>query len=299
MHYNKTQDSQYDRRVKDWEEIEELVLKYQEQFTNPNEEIVMASKEAANHIITKFNPLLKKYTTLLRTGNINWSDMESRYFLCLFLDNKDLQKQCRKKYQSNAVKQQILEKFNFIKEMCSKQTEIEIRSDLQMLLLVLAKRYKQVGRNFCSYVYNCFQFEVSRHLKKQSSNPLNFTYKTVMWTEVLQNDIDSRRGLSDASSAEYEYEQNDSDVPDSSWISGETCSSMFADLNPLDRQIIVKYYLEEWKDKQIAKEFCMHINTVNQRRRNAAKKIAEYNGIDINEIKRTRKSGKKAILPIE
>ena len=78
---------------------------------------------------------------------------------------------------------------------------------------------------------------------------------------------------------------------------GNNCSDMFSNLTPLDRKILIKYYLEEWKDKQIADHFGMHINTVNQRRRCAAKKIAENLDIELENIKRTRKSGKKAILP--
>lgn len=197
------------------------------------------------------------------------------------------------------VKQAITEKFNFVKEVCSNQTELEIKADLQMLLLILAKRYKQVGRNFCSYVYNCFQFEVARHIKKQQKNPLNFEYKISQWNETVQNGIDYKNGSIDKNGIDLDLEKEYRDTPDRSWIQGESCSDIFKDLSTLDREIIVKYYLEEWKDKQIAKEFCMHINTVNQRRRNAAKKIAENVGINIEEIKRTRKSGKKAILPTE
>ena len=41
----------------------------------------------------------------------------------------------------------------------------------------------------------------------------------------------------------------------------------------------------------------MHINTVNQRRRSAAKQVADNLGFDLSAIKRTRRSGKNAILP--
>lgn len=297
MFYNEVQDSQFERRLKDWEEIEELIMTYQEQFTNPTVENKEAGIIASKELLERFNPLFKKYINLLKTGDINWGDMESRNFISMFIDNKDLQIQCRRKFQTNAVKQQIVEKFNFIKEMCSNQSEAEIKSDLQILLLILAKRYKQVGRNFCSYVYNCYQYEVSRFLKKQTSNPLNFNYKVTQWTEVLQNDIDLRDGLMEINDVSKELDKEVNDIPNQGWMTGETCSKAFSDLSVLDRKILVKYYLEEWKDKQIAEEFCMHINTVNQRRRKAAKKIAETMVIDIEKIKRTRKSGKKAILP--
>ena len=80
-----------------------------------------------------------------------------------------------------------------------------------------------------------------------------------------------------------------------SWVNGETCSDMFSILNQLERKIIVKYYAEEYNDKQISDYLGLHINTVNQKRRQAVHKLAEHLDIDLESIKRNRNSGRSAV----
>lgn len=288
-------DPKYQQRLQDWDEIEEAVLLYQKQFEdNHTDKDVSTAKDAASKILEKFSPLLKKYTTLLKSGQIDWNDKEMKLFVCNFIDNVSLQRALQRKKQKAEYRSQIYASFNFVKETYGDLPEEEILLDLQTLLLIMAQRYKQVGRNFCSYIYNCFKFEVARHINKFIRNPLNISYKNLAYEDCIngQSDYDLEQAYED------NYYEDLTGIPNSSWILGENCSEAFANLTPLDRKILVKYYLEEWKDKQIADHFGMHINTVNQRRRSAAKKIAENINIDNDNIKRTRRSGKKAILPV-
>lgn len=290
MFYKKELDYKYDERVKEWNAIEELVTVYKKQFED--EAFKKESNDAALELLERFNPLLKKYCVLLTSGNINWNDIESRYFICMFIDDKQVRKACKKYYQKSSCRHIVLEKFNFVKECFCTIDKEDVMSDLQSILLIMAKRYKQVGRNFCSYVYNCYRYEVGRYVKKKLADPINLSYKLILFDDmnkIVRNDDSYQDVVFD--------EGCSTDSPDMSWITGKTCSDIFSCISPMDRQILVKYYLEEWKDKQIAEEYGMHINTVNQRRRNAAKKIAEATGMDVACIKRTRKSGKKAVLP--
>jgi DNA-directed RNA polymerase specialized sigma24 family protein len=99
-------------------------------------------------------------------------------------------------------------------------------------------------------------------------------------------------------SYEDNYYEDNTGIPDLSWISGQNCSDMFSELSIIDRKILIKYYLEEWNDRQISEEFGIHINTVNQKRRLAVQKVATSVGINIEDIKRNRRSGRRAVLPI-
>lgn len=289
-------DPNFQQRLQDWDEIEDAVLLYQKQFEeNPSNQDLLTAKEAAAKILEKFSPLLKKYTTLLRSGQIDWNDKEMKLFVSNFIDNISLQRALQRKKQKAEYRSQIYASFNFVKETYGDLPEDEILLDLQTLLLTMAQRYKQVGRNFCSYIYNCFRFEVARHINKFIRNPLNISYKNLAYEDCINGQSDYNL----EQSYEDNYYEDLTGIPNSSWILGENCSEAFANLTPLDRKILVKYYLEEWKDKQIADHFGMHINTVNQRRRSAAKKIAQNINIDNDNIKRTRRSGKKAVLPVE
>lgn len=289
-------DPKFQQRLQDWDEIEDAVMLYKKQFQeNPSSEDLSAGKKAAARILDKFSPLLKKYTTLLKSGQIDWNDKEMKLFISNFIDDTSLQRALQRKKQKAEYRSQIYASFNFVKETYGELPEEEILLDLQTLILTMAQRYKQVGRNFCSYIYNCFRFEVARHINKFIRNPLNISYKNLAYEDCINGESD----YNIEQSYEDNYYEDLTGIPNSSWILGENCSEAFANLTPLDRKILVKYYLEEWKDKQIADHFGMHINTVNQRRRSAAKKIAQNININNDNIKRTRRSGKKAILPTD
>ena len=215
-------------------------------------------------------------------------------FIVLFMDSKILKSALYKKAPiSKEYKQLIFQKFNFIKETYGHLDEEEITTDLYILFLTLAKRYKKMQRSFCCYVFNTFRYEVYRHIQKFTRNPLNIHYKNISYedctTQATKELQDSCDNIEDKI-----YVDNDG-LPDLSWINGQNCSEVFKDLTPLERKIIIKYYLEQKNDRQIAVETNMHINTCNQKRRKAVQKIADYMNVDIKTIKRSRNSGIKQL----
>ena len=295
MYYNNN-DEKFEQRLVEWTEIEELVLKYQAQFNEDADNITKTdAKESANKLLERFSPFFKKYVTLLKTGQVDWDDMEMKQFISNFIDDIELKKALARKKQKAHYRNEIHQKFNFIIETYGELSEEEILLDLQTLLLIIAQRYKQMGKNFCAYVYNSYRYEVARHIKKYIKNPLNISYKNLQYEDCINGTSD----FEIQNSYEDNYYEDLTGIPNTSWIQGQNCSDIFSCLSPLDRKILVKYYLEEWKDGQIAENLGMHINTVNQKRRSAAKVIAEKLNLDLNSIKRTRKSGKRAILPTE
>lgn len=294
MYYNNN-DFKFEQRLTEWSEIEDLVLSYQLQFKSDSISSIdiKKSKESARLLLDRFHPFFKKYITLFKTGQINWNDMEMKQFISSFIDEIDLKRALGRKKQSACYRNRIHQKFNFILETYGALEEEEILLDLQSLLLTIAKRYEQIGKNFCAYVYNSYRYEVARHIKKFIKNPLNISYKNLQYEDC----INGSNEYSIENSYEDNYYEDLTGIPNMSWIQGLNCSDIFSSLSNLDRKILVKYYLEEWKDRQIADNLGMHINTVNQKRRNAAKIIANNLGFDLSSIKRTRKSGKKAVLP--
>ena len=231
---------------------------------------------------------------LLKYGQIDFNDREMKQFVLSFIDDVRLQKALRRDKQKSDYRAEIYKKFNFIKETYGHIPDEEIMMDLQMIFLVIARRYKVMGKSFCGYLYNAYHFEVSRHIKKFIKNPLNITYKNFEYEDTINGKEDS---YIDARLEEDTFYEDSMGIPDMTWVSGKNCSEMFADLAPLDRKILLKYYLEEWNDRQISEEFGIHINTVNQKRRSAVAHIATQMGIDLDDVKRNRRSGKNAILP--
>lgn len=287
---NKYPEPTFEEKTQEWLEIEALVLRYQKQFKDEfkgDPDVEQDAKEAAAEILSRFYPLLKKYLTIVTTGIINWQDKESKDFVSNFINDRAQLNALHRKSQTAEYRRAIYDSFNFVKETYGNNDPEEIMTDLQMLLLVVAKRYKQVGKNFCAYVTNSYKFELARHIKNYFKNPLNVTYR------LSEYSVDA---LKDDSSEIYEdeYYESETGIPSKEWINGY-CGDAFQSLAPVERKILVKYYLENLNDKQIAYELGLHLNTINAKRRKSLAKLCEYYGIDPSTIKRSRKSGKNAV----
>lgn len=283
------------QREKEWKEVEDLIMLYQAQFLDDADcNTKLISQDAATELLQRFIPLFKKYLLLLKSGQIDFNDQEMKLFVRSFIEDSRLQGALKREKQKAEYRADIYQRFNFIKETYGSNQDEEIMMDLQMLFLVIARRYKQMGRSFCGYLYNSYRHEVSRHIKKFIKNPINITYKNLEYEDCINGSEDYNIDIS----YEDTYYESSTGLPDTSWMTGQNCSDMFQDLEVIERKILVKYYLEEWNDRQISEAFGIHINTVNQKRRCAIHKVAECLGIDPSDIKRNRRSGKKAILPM-
>lgn len=277
----------------EYKEIESLVMTYKLQFDEEasREEIALA-KKAAEKLIQKFDPLIKKYLNSIKCTHIDFDDPDTKRFVLCFVRETSLKKALRSTKQSAQMRHEIYRRFNFVTETYGRLSTEEIMIDLQMLLLVLAKRYKDLGRNFCAYLYNTYRYEVSRHIKKFIKNPQNIEYKKFTYEDYMQTQED----IADSYDLEDQIYENNMGVPDTTWINGTSCSEGFQKLTPFERKLIVKYYIEDYNDRQIAETFAMHINTCNQKRRQAVIKLARILGVPEEKIKRNRKSGKKALF---
>lgn len=285
------------KRKEEWDEIEALVLHFQTQFEGNCTEVEKKyAQECGNILVAKFSPLFWKYIQLVKYSDIDWTDKEMKEFIALFIDDYELKKAIKRKKINAENRAEVYTKFNFVIETYGKCNEEDILADLKVALLTLAKRYKNVGKNFCAYVYNVYSYEVARHIKKWIKNPLNIHYKNCQFEDWVNNE---KR----YSTLEFKYEDNYYEsltgLPDFTWISGQSCADIFNCLTVFQRKILVKYYLEDWNDRQIAEYLGAHINTVNQKRRDAVDLLCEQLDIDKSKIKRSRKSGKKASLPTQ
>lgn len=283
----------------EWMIIDDLVAiaqkQYKEEATEKDKE---ESQKALCQLFEKFQPFFRKYMIVIKTGQINFNNPEQKLFAALFMESSALKSAL---YSAKPVKKElriaILQAFNFIKETYGHNEESDILTDLYMLFMTLVKRYKPMDRSFACYVYNCFRYEVARHIYSFTKNPLNIHYRNLSF-EAL-NEYDPLE-LSDLDVAEdFNIEDkiyvNEMDLPNLTWIQGINCSDVFSKLSPLHRKILVKYYLEYYTDKQLADEYGLHLNTCNGKRHQAINIIAKELGIDKSEIKRSRNSGLKKI----
>lgn len=281
------------KEIEEWREVEILIRLYKNQFSKRDDFTREQANIAMEALLDRFYPLFRKYLVLVKSGQINFNDAEMKKFVLNFIGDPELKKGLRRAKQSASLRNSIYQRFNFIKETYGALSENEIMEDLKILFMTLAKRYKPMNKSFCGYLYNAYCFEVARHIKKFTENPANIHYRNSEYEDYIQ-----RTSVDEIMSNDLPLEdrlfEDASGIPDSSWISGETCSEAFQELSPYERKLLIKYYLEDYNDRQIAEKFGMHVNTVNQKRRIAAENLAAAMGLDKSLIKRNRKSGKNA-----
>lgn len=282
----------------DWDIIDDLIEVYQRQF---KEDIPPNSKEkeeidrAANLLLEKFQPVFKKYITLIKTGQINFKNSEQKQFVAFFIDDVKLRKALYSRNPLNSKQSQLITyKFGFVKETYGNLDEEEILTDLYVIFFILAKRYKRTNRSFCCYLYNAMKYEVFRHIKNFTKNPANIGYKNISYEEItLEGEKEIGPDYREDIAVESDLSMDEEGELSSMWIAGLSCSELFADMTPLERKILALYYIDKRNDKQIARQFHMHSNTCNMKRNNMVKNLAEKLGIPKDEIKRTRNSGLK------
>lgn len=272
-----------EKEIREWNEIEELVLNYQSYLSsNDKEEIVNPAFE----LLERFSPLFKKYLSLIKHNQIDFNDMEQKSFVSLFIDDRVLRRVLNRKVTPNSYKADIYQKSNFIKETYGVNHEEDILYDLYICFLNVARRYKQIGKNFCAYLYNVYKHEVARFIKAYIKNPLSIPYKNFQYEDFINGSEDML-----IIEEQDSYYESLTGLPDMSWVLGETCSNEFLLLTPLQRKIIIKYYLEDWSDRQIAESMGIQTSSINSKRREALNILCQHYDVDPSTLKRMRKSG--------
>ena len=282
-----------EEKLNEWNEIEELVLKYQKYLNDPINSHI--SKECADILLQRFSPLFKSYISIIKHNQIDWKSREQKMFVSQFIGDKYLKRALNRKKTSSEYKAKVYHAFNFVVTTYGVLSEEDILSDLYLCFLILMKRYKQKGKNFCAYVANSYHFEISRYIKKQISNPLIVNYKNYKYEDVINGYQNEELDIIH----EDNYYESITGLPDYTWINGDTCSELFSDYTPYQRKILIKYYLEDYNDRQISEIFGTNIGTINSKRRNAINKLCALRCVDKNTLPRKRKSGRKVNLPIK
>ena len=272
-----------EKEIREWNEIEELVLNYQYYLMTEKKPTI----NPANELLERFSPLFKKYLSLIKYNQIDFNDMEQKSFVSLFIDDRILRRMLNRKVTPNSYKSDIYQKSNFIKETYGINNEEDILYDLYICFLNVARRYKQIGKNFCAYLYNVYKHEVARFIKAYIKNPLSIPYKNFQYEDFINGSEDALI----IEEQESSYYESLTGLPDMSWILGDTCSCDFLFLSPLQRKIIIKYYLEDWSDRQIAESMGIQTSSINSKRREALSLLCQHFNVEQSSLKRMRKSG--------
>lgn len=257
---------------KEWKEIEELVLKYQLQFKDKNKK--EESDAAMIELLDRFYPLFKKYLVLVKSGQINFHDSETRRFVYTFIGDAKLKAALKRHSNLANHRQPIHHRFNFVREVYGCLEETEIMDDFKMIFMEMAQRYKSMGRNFCAYVANAFYFEVSRYIKAFISNPANIWYRHFEFEDYFHT-VDEDTPYY-AEPFEDKIIEDGRETLDMDWIAGTHCQEVFKQFSPLERKIIALSYADGMTDKQISEYLSYPISQVQSKRRHVIQTLEKH-----------------------
>ena len=234
-------------------------------------------------------------------------------FVSLFIEKKDDETDKRKIFSSTCLR---------IKTLFSKYEYGDIYNELVLALLNMANKYKitkegdehhKANGTFHMYVSKCFHWEAYRYLSKLINDPLShfevlklcdqfddmdideessevfiedenatFAIEEMIDVASRHNDIDRANTLT--LREQEDLSSYDLDSLNFNWTNGVTCSELFKDLTPYEREIIVLSFIKNKTDIEIGAIYGCHRATINEHKKRAVNKI-KAKALEISLIK--------------
>ncbi len=247
----------------DYEHIDNLVKLYQG-----------GNKDAAEELIVGFEPYLNKYIGLLKYDAVDIRNRDTRSFLSLFVNDKAIRiSLARSKFPKQAYKA-VHDVAAMLNKTCEGIDEEDLRQELIVVLLTLAKRFKKQGKkkNFCGYVYNTFRYEIARRIMDITRDPLVFRIHSNI---RFDDEIYETEEEDTTSSIPGMPVVEDDDDLGNNWVLGHTCSEEFLDLTRLERLVLKMSLVDGIEDTIIAQKLGMHRHTIKNKKDKGIEKIRQ------------------------
>jgi DNA-directed RNA polymerase specialized sigma24 family protein len=261
--------------------IEKLVAIYQK---DPD-----ISTDALELLIKYFEPSFGSYIKLVFKSDLNELTYQRKVFLTCLMNKKQLSQRIWENKMTIEDREYLLFKLSQIRQTYSNSRD-DFKSDMIMLFIELLRRYKKTDKNFTGYFTRVYPYELYRYIKK------HYIDEPTCWKKVVVS-----LSYDEPEELQYEFfeeliEEKKTDINrdlSSSWISEDyLCSEVFSDLTAQQKELLVLYYERLMNDKMISEKLKLHINTINQRRRQVVKTLGEKLKLT---VKRNRRSGKNII----
>lgn len=236
-----------------YEKIDQLVFEYQQ-----------GSDLAAYDILDSLASYMDKYISLLKSRDIDYTDLDTRRFLSLFTQNMRDRTLLRNKDLTKETKVVIQELLYRICNQLEHTAEEDLKQDICSIILLLAKRYKYTGETYYEYLQDTFRYEMKQVIDAYIYDPsINYVPLHSLSNEPTNNQPTYYDNL---------LTELDDEL-DLNWVQGITCGEEFQDLSQMERLIIKMYYHLDYSDSAIADLLGVHKNTVFQKRQDATSKI--------------------------
>ncbi len=288
----------------DYQELQRNLILYKE----GNQEAITYIVRIFHPFITKYTRFIKKgdlpyskYTDAKGIERCKVSATISK-FVSLFIEKKSDETDKKKLFSSTCYK---------IKTLFSKYDYGDIYNELVLALLNMANKYKittegdkyhKANGTFHMYISKCFHWEAYRYLSKLITDPLthfevihlcdqfddmntdnnatevfiedemsNFIFEESLETISRQDNIKNADTLT--LKEQEPISSYDIDSLNFNWTNGVTCSELFKELTPYEREIIILSFIKNKTDIEIGNIYGCHRATINEHKKRAVNKI--------------------------
>jgi DNA-directed RNA polymerase specialized sigma subunit len=236
----------------------------------------------ADLLVDAYDGFITKYVNLLERGVIFPDNERMRNFIGLYITKPNVKNHLSEYIYMPSIKTAIYSTAQMLSEIFADYKRQELYNELVSVLLDMAKRYrKDISPMFHIYIDRMFNFMLKKHLSTMSKDPL----VRDEWVSYDDECEDTENGNVVETDLVFErihesIEIGKADIPvisgsglNLNWINGVTATSVFKTLSPLDRQILVLYYIDGMDDSEIAKVLGYGARETINRRRNKAKVV--------------------------
>lgn len=215
--------------------IDDLVYRYQD-----------GELSCLQDLLDAFQPFFRKYLAIVKGGRISLKDADTVAFLRYFSGN-------------GIGSKDLLATADTIARLLSNYDEDEILNEMYVVFTDLALKYRYRRRSFTAFLKSSFRLNFRRRILQLLRDPLFFSADLAEFEDLaVEQDQDT---IIDSISR-FDGEK---DAFGLDWINGFTCSDVFRSLSPLERRILVEYYLDHKTLTAIAEELGYKPVTVHKR----------------------------------
>jgi RNA polymerase sigma factor (sigma-70 family) len=249
-----------------YEEGEQIVLDFQSGLAGSSERLIDA-----------YEGYLVNFLQLLNQGELNTKYVPMVRFLTLFVKDRETRKRILRWKYSASGRTELLAVKAMVRNQFKNFSRDEIWSELVIILLNLATRYRKRDdkSGFHNYMYRAYHFWVYREIMKLISDPLVWNQDKLAGINELGS-LDQEVTFDEAGFIEREGHMAVDlalDEINENWVGGLTCSDRFAELSTFERRVLQMYYVDDMEDAEIAAHLGCCRATVNRRRLKAKEKL--------------------------
>ncbi|SFJ65092.1 RNA polymerase sigma factor, sigma-70 family [Paenibacillus sp. UNC496MF] len=241
---------------------EELIKRYQE--TGESEQLV-----------TEYHAFIMKYYKMITQGLIDFENYDTRKFISCFIKDSETRKALiRGKYQTKAAHgaahyvvgylRRTFRDYDTYKPWEKHYPFDEIYRELAIIFLTCAKNYTDQGKSFKRYLYHSYRYYLKDLI---NSKIFDASSKKSGYVDIFA--ADTIAPIDEAGALKYEDNpfaitmDEDTDLEHNIlWMNGIHCNELFQDLNYTERLILVKAFLDQKSDKEIAQLTGLHHRSV-------------------------------------